>query len=74
MHLIGFDILIFVPTRYRSLEGLFTAKMQYEQHEIGYAEYSIDTQYMKVDKDKPVNEDSTPQKKKSLFSKLLGNF
>ena len=41
MHLIGFDILIFVPTCFRSVDGLVTNKFQYEIHNIGYASYDI---------------------------------
>lgn len=73
MHLIGFDILIFVPTCFRSVDGLVTNKFQYEIHNIGYASYDMCTDYLKVeDTNKPKANNESNHKKKSLLSRLFG--
>lgn len=76
MHSIGFDILIFVPTSYRSIDGLVTSKFQYDTHNIGYAAYDMDTSHLSLDMNKKVDSissDNQPDnKKKSIFKRIFG--
>lgn len=41
--LIGFDVLIFVPTKYSSIESYVSPSFQYDCHDIGLARYDIRT-------------------------------
>lgn len=63
-YLCGFDVLIFVPTKYASIESFVTNKFQYQVHDIGFAEYAVNP-------NAPVEVDSAT-KKKSFFGKLFG--
>ena len=68
---LGFDILIFVPTQYSSLEK-FLNDTEYEVYDIGRANYQIDTSGLKVikDVDYAQKQTQTPEKK-GWFSKLF---
>lgn len=68
MHMIGFDILIYVPTNYKSIDDLITGKFPYDRHNIGQAIYSVNTSLLGVSKDKRI--DKAEKAKKSLFSKI----
>lgn len=74
LHIIGFDILIFVPTCYRSIEGLVTSKFCYDEHNIGYAVYDINTDNLVVgaENSSVIQNRDPDKKKKGFFSKLFG--
>lgn len=79
LSLIGFDILIFVPTKYACIENIVTGSFQYDRHEVGLAKYSINTQRLYVNDDvsvpeKWLNHDDSEEehKKKGFISRLFG--
>lgn len=75
MHIIGFDVLLFVPTCYRSIDGLVTSKFSYDVHNIGYAVYDINTDHLVVGAENSsiVQNRDTDKKKKGFFSRLFGS-
>lgn len=66
---LGFDILIFVPTQYSSVEK-FLNKSEYETYDIGRAEYSLDLSDIEVKKDADYVQKQTAEKK-GWFSKFF---
>ena len=65
---LGFDILIFVPTQYSSIEK-FINNSEFESYDIGRAQYQIDVSTLKVVKDADYAQKQTAEKK-GWFSKL----
>lgn len=71
---LGFDILIFVPTCYRSIEGLCGPQMVYNVDVVGEAMYNIETNalYLSNNIEIPTENKLEPKKKQGIFSKLFG--
>lgn len=69
MRLIGFDILIFVPTCYSSIEKFYTSKFQYDIHRIGEANCNIGGLRLCVTDNIEVKQDK--EKKKGFFKNLF---
>lgn len=66
---LGFDIIIFIPTLYSSIEK-FLNNTEYESYTIGRADYSVDLSSIKVIKDENFVQKQTTEKK-GWFSKLF---
>lgn len=71
---LGFDILIFVPTSYSSIEGLVGPKFVYDTNIVGEANYEVDTDRLHVTSNIEIAEANTEEKPKrqGFFSKLFG--
>lgn len=69
MSLCGFDILIFVPTRYNSVENKISDILNIDYHIIGEAYYNLDTNNLDKIRDDSSNKQSS---NKSIFQKLFG--
>ena len=68
---LGFDILIFVPTQYSSVEK-FLNNTEYEVYDIGRPQYQIDTSSIKVVEQVDYAQKQTQSaEKKGWFSKLF---
>jgi hypothetical protein len=73
---LGFDILIFVPTSYQSIESLVGKQFVYDINIIGEANYNIstlDTYGLVVTNNIEIKGIDKKPKKQGFFSKLLGN-
>ena len=70
---LGFDILIFVPTSYLSIEGLVGPKFVYDTNIVGEANYEVDGFRLHVTNNIEIPEVSTDgqSKKQGFFSKLF---
>lgn len=70
---LGFDILIFVPTSYSSIEGLVGPKFVYDTNIVGEANYEVDGFRLHVTNNIEIPEVSTDgqSKKQGFFSKLF---
>lgn len=66
--LCGFDVLIFVPTRYTSIENKVSDSMMIDYHIIGEAYYNLDTSNLDSLKQ---NINIKQTHKKSIFNKLF---
>lgn len=71
LKLIGFDVLIFVPTGYASIENLVGAGFIYDTHRIGEAIYDLSIGDIKVTSNIEVIDTSEPEKKKGFFAKIF---
>lgn len=71
LYLMGFDVLIFVPTGYNSVENLLTQNIMYDTHLIGEIHYDVNMYGIKVTDNIEVKPDSN--KKQGFFSKLFSN-
>lgn len=70
---LGFDVLIFVPTSYSSIENLIGPKFVYDTNIIGEAKYNIDISSLHLTDNIEIEvEDSDNKKKQGFFSKLFG--
>ena len=71
---LGFDILIFVPTSYSSIESLVGPKFVYDTNIVGEANYEIDTDRLHVTSNIEIAEASTEEqsKRQGFFSRLFG--
>lgn len=73
LRLIGFDILVYVPTCYTSIERFNGNGLAYDEHIIGEANYDINTSNIIVTSNIQVaEEEKQPKKKQGFFSKLFG--
>jgi len=70
LSLMGFDVLIFVPTAYSGVEDHITNKFSYDTHTIGEAAYDIDFDNIQVTPNIEVDQEET-KKKQGFFSKLF---
>lgn len=83
--LMGFDVLIFVPTKYACIENIITSSFQYDRHEIGLSMYNVvptklsvneemlaPPEWVEQDKNRANNNTESNEKKKGFFSKLFG--
>ena len=70
----GFDILIFVPTSYSSIENLVGPKFVYDTNIVGEANYNVDTHGLHVTNNIEIIESNTEKQntKQGFFSKLFG--
>jgi hypothetical protein len=66
LSLMGFDILLFVPTCYNVLNNNFTMEFQYDTHNIGESVYYMNTFGLAV-----TDKQLKPQKKQGIFSKIF---
>lgn len=71
---LGFDILIFVPTNYSSIESLVGPKFVYDTNLVGEANYEINTDRLHVTSNIEIIEADTEEqpKKPGFFSKIFG--
>lgn len=70
---LGFDILIFVPTGYQTIEHLVGQQFVYDTNIIGEPNYTIDTSEIKVTDNIEIEEaQSNTNKKQGFFSRLFG--
>jgi hypothetical protein len=72
---LGFDVLIFVPTCYSSIEQLAGQHFIYESHIIGEANYNINVDSLVILNEAPVQTEDTPKdmkKKHKFLDALLG--
>lgn len=71
---LGFDVLIFVPTSYSSIENLVGPKFVYNTNIVGEANYEVDTSKLHVTNNIEISdtESNNQQQKKGFFSKLFG--
>lgn len=71
---LGFDVLIFVPTSYSSIESLVGPKCVYNTNIVGEANYEVDTSRLHVTSNIEINEVNTVEKYKrqGFFSKIFG--
>ena len=71
---LGFDVLIFVPTSYSSIESLVGPKFVYNTNIVGEANYEVDTSKLHVTNNIEIinNVDAEQSQKKGFFSKLFG--
>lgn len=70
LSLMGFDVLIYVPTTYTSVEKYYTEKFQYDNHFIGEAQYDMNLSDIGNISAIPVTNNNT-KKKQGFFSKLF---
>ena len=70
---LGFDILIFVPTSYSSIEDYIGNKFIYDTNIIGEANYDINIDRLHVTSNIEINETNTNEqsKKQGFFSKIF---
>ena len=68
LKLVGFDILIFVPTCYSSIERFVGPEFIYDTHKIGEANYNVIVNEMYVTPNIQIND---KPKKQGFFSKLF---
>lgn len=70
---LGFDILIFVPTSYSSIEGYIGNKFIYDTNIVGEANYDINIDRLHVTSNIEINETNTNEqsKKQGFFSKIF---
>ena len=71
LYLMGFDVLIFVPTGYNSVENLLTQHIMYDTHLIGEIQYDINLYDVNVTDNIEVKTENN--KKQGFFSKLFSN-
>lgn len=71
LRLVGFDILIYVPTCYNSIEHIVGNGWMYDSHTIGEAIYNFCFDDIVVDNQIIRNENLDNSKKKGFFSKLF---
>lgn len=71
---LGFDVLIFVPTGYSSIENLVGPNFIFDTNVIGEANYEIDTSRLHVTSNIEITDSSNKEqpKKQGFFSKLFG--
>jgi hypothetical protein len=73
LHELGFDILIFVPTCYNTIENMVAEEFNYDSHFLGEARYDIDIEVITVKEGMRIDEKSKAVKKISNFmSRVLG--
>lgn len=70
---LGFDILIFVPTSYSSIENLVGPKFVYDTNIVGEVNYNVDTHRLYVTNNIEIIESNTEKQstKQGFFSKLF---
>ncbi|MBO5390183.1 MAG: hypothetical protein J6A59_18975, partial [Lachnospiraceae bacterium] len=68
---IGFDVLIFVPTGYTTIENLVGPLFMYDEHIIGEYEYSINTNNISVTSNIEIIDNQKEEKKQGFFGKLF---
>lgn len=71
LKLIGFDVLIFVPTGYASIENIVGTGFIYDTHKIGEAIYDLSISDIKVTSNIEVIDTSEPKEKKGFFAKIF---
>lgn len=71
---LGFDVLIFVPTGYSSIENLVGPNFVFDTNVIGEANYEIDTSRLHITSNIEIAESNSAEqpKKQGFFSKLFG--
>ena len=71
---LGFDVVIYVPTSYSSIESLVGPKFVYNTNIIGEANYEVDTSKLRVTNNIEVSDNITVEQnqKRGLFSRLFG--
>ena len=77
LSLMAFDIILFVPTCYNSIENRVSPAFQYDRHQIGEAVYNLNTRC--ITQMEPLNPDNrsnsgnrNTEKKSGFFKKLFG--
>ena len=68
---LGWDVLVFVPTSYNSIEEYIGDKFNYSTNIIGEAVYDIDTEQLHVTKNIDISDSNNDNKKKTGFFKKL---
>ena len=71
---LGFDVVIYVPTSYSSIESLVGPKFVYNTNIIGEANYEVDTSKLRVTNNIEVSDNIMVEQtqKRGLFSRLFG--
>lgn len=72
--LLGFDILLFIPTKYSLFEHLLTDKFVYDKHIIGNAVYDIPETPITVTSNIEIREHNTVEEGKGMIKKFFGLF
>lgn len=68
---LGWDVLVFVPTSYNSIEGYIGDKFNYGTNIIGEAIYDINTEQLHITKNTDISDSSSDNKKKTGFFKKI---